>query len=89
MNLFTVAASLMMASTTLGSFGLLASLIVMERRPRHAGAAARRANLPPHAQQSALVAWPAADRGNRLARLQRQRGKAKNRRHKCLQPTLM
>ena len=89
MDLFTVAASLIMASATLGGFGLLASLIVMERRPRHAGAAAPACQLPPHSPQSALVAWPAADRGNRLARLQRQRGKAKNRRHKCLQPTLM
>ena len=54
MDLFTVAASLMMASATLGGFGLLASLIVMERRPRHAGSAARRANLRHRTRNRAL-----------------------------------
>jgi hypothetical protein len=89
MDLFTVAASLIMASATLGGFGLLASLIVMEQRSRHGLRYPACQPAPPHSPQSALVAWPAADRGNRLARLQRQTGKAKNRRHKCLQPTLM
>jgi hypothetical protein len=63
MDPFTVAASLIMGSATLGGFGLLASLIVMERRPRQAGTANQRANprrrtRPP----SAVVAWPAAAR---------------------------
>jgi hypothetical protein len=63
MDPFTVAASLIMGSATLAGFGLLASLIVMERRPRHAGSANQRANPRRRTRpSSALVSWPAAAR---------------------------